>query len=210
MKYLKMLGLAVVAAAAVMAFVGAGSASATTLTCTNPEGSGTKVVCPAGTEIVATAESSLLLKAGFANITCTESTVGGKTSNAGSSTETVKGAIETLTFNGCNATVTVIKKGTLEIHTHTEGVTNSIGTVTGAGSEVTVSTLGVSCVYGTSNTDIGTLTGSPHTTSTGVGPTATFDINANLPKISGGFACASPAAWEGKYKITKPDWLDVD
>jgi len=204
MKYLKMLGLAVVAAAALMAFVGASSASATTLTCTNPPG--TKVTCPAGTTIHATAESSLTLKAGFANITCTESTVHGLTSNTGSATETVKGNIEALTFGACNATVNVIKKGSLEIHTQ-NATANNNGTLTGTGSEVTVSTLGVSCVYGTPTaTDLGTLTGS---TSRG-GSTATMDISAELTKISGGFACANPAHWEGSYTVTSPDWLDVD
>jgi hypothetical protein len=205
MKYLKMLGLAAVAAAGLMAFVGAGSASATTLTCTNPPG--TKVVCPAGTTIESTATSSLLLKAGFAEITCTASTVKGKTSNAGSTTETVKGPIETLTFTSCgSSTVDVIKNGSLEIHTDTEGVTDGNGTVTGTGSEVTVSAFGTSCVYGTPEPkDLGTLKGSSNT-----GGTATFTISASLSKVSGGFLCANPAAWSGSYKVTNPDWLDVD
>jgi len=203
MKYLKMLGLAAVAAAALMAFVGAGSASATTLTCTNPPG--TKVVCPAGTTIDATAGSSLNLKAGFANITCTESTVHGKTTNTGSSTETVKGHIEGLTFGKCNATVTVIEKGTLEIHTDQEGVTDNNGTLTGSGSVVTVATGGISCTYATNNTDLGTVKGS-----TSTGGIATMIINAELTKSAGGFLCANPAHWEGSYEITTPAWLDVD
>jgi hypothetical protein len=191
MKYVKMLGLAVVAAMALMAF--AGSASATVLT------------SPAGTqykgEIQASAESSLLLKAGFANITCTESNVAGTPTNFGGAASTVSGPISTLTFNVCNATVHVLKKGTLEIHTIGAGPN---GTLTSSGAEVTVSTAGTSCTYGTNNTDIGTLTGSKTT-----GKTATMDIKASLTKTAGGFLCASPAAWEGSYVVTKPDYLDV-
>jgi hypothetical protein len=203
MKYVKMLGLAAVAAMALMAF--ASSASATTLTCTNPPG--TKVTCPAGTVIDASAESSLTLHAGFANITCTESTVKGQITKPGSSTETASGPIETLTFANCpNAKVVVIKKGTLEVHTDEEGVTNGNGTVTSSGAEVTVETAGITCTYATNNTDIGTLTGSSVT-----GSTATFDINAELTRVAGNiFFCATPAHWEGNYKITEPDWLDVD
>jgi hypothetical protein len=194
MKHVKMLGLAVVAAMALMAF--AGSASATVLT------------SPAGTqykgEINASAEpgTSLLLKAGFANITCTQSTVAGTPTNFGGAAATVSGPLSTLTFSSCNATVTVLKKGTLEIHAIGTGPN---GTLTSSGAEVTVATGGVSCTYGTTNTDIGTLTGSKNL---GV-KTATMDISANLTKTAGGFLCASPAAWEGAYVVTKPDYLDV-
>jgi len=204
MKLLKMAGLAAIAALGLMAFAGAGSASATTLTCTNPPG--TKVTCPAGTNVDLSAESSLLIKAGFANITCTESTIKGKTSNTGSATETVKGNIETLTFSPCNATVTVLRKGSLEVHTDEEGITSGNGTLTGSGTEFTVAVSGVTCTYGTSNTDLGTLTGSSPKSNA----TATLDLTADLLKFAGGFLCASPARWEGTYTVTEPDWLDVD
>jgi len=191
MKYVKMLGLAAVAAMALMAF--AGSASATVLT--SPSGTQYKG------EINASAESSLLLKAGFANITCTESSVAGTPTNFGSSTTTVSGPISTLTFSSCNATVTVLKKGSLEIHTIGKGPN---GTLTSTGAEVTVATGGVSCTYATNNTDIGTLTGT-----TTAGTKATMDISASLTKSAGGFLCASPAAWEGSYWVTKPVPLSV-
>jgi hypothetical protein len=35
-------------------------------------------------------------------------------------------------------------------------------------------------------------------------------INANLPLISGGLACANPANWSGGYTVTKPTTLLVD
>jgi hypothetical protein len=208
MKHLKIMGLAAVAVAAMMAF--AGTASATILT------------SPAGTkyegEIRSSAETSLTLKAGFANITCTESTVAGTPKNFGSATETVSGPIGTLSFGNANhecvlagsktvAIVTVISNGNLEIHTQ-EAKENGNGTLTGSGSKVKIEvpSLGTTCVYGTgTGLDLGTLTGSRNT-----GTTATMDINAELSREEGGFTCANPAHWEGSYKVTVPDYLDVD
>jgi|SRR6185369_9808532 len=203
MKYLKVVGLAAITALGLVVLSGAGSASATTLTCTNPPG--TKITCPTGSVIDLSAESSIVISAGFANITCTESTIKSKTTNSGSATETVKANIETLTFNSCNAAVVVIRKGSLEIHTQ-NGTANNSGTLTGSGTEFTVATLGTSCTYGTSNTDLGTLTGSSSTS----GATATLDVSGALLKFAGGFLCASPAGFEGTYTTTEPDWLDID
>jgi hypothetical protein len=184
MKHIKMLGFAVMAAAALMAF--AGSASA------NPV-----LTSPAGTaytgEINATASGSLLLKAGFANITCTSSTVAGKVTT--NNTTHAAGAISTLTYSNCGgATVTTITKGSLTVAPK--------GAVSGSGSEVTVAVFGTSCVYGTkTGTALGTLTG---------GTPAKMTINANLPLVSGGFGCANPANWSGSYTVTKPTTLLVD
>jgi len=202
MKHLKMIGLAAITALGLMAFGGVSSASATTLTCTSGP---TKITCPTGTIVDLSSESSQTTKAGFASFTCTESTIKGRTANTGSATETVRANIETLTFGSCNATVTVIKNGSLEIHTQ-GAIANNNGTLTWSGSEITTATQGTSCVYGTSNTNLGTLTGS----TTRGGSTATLDISAELLKISGGFLCANPMHWEGSYTVTEPDWLDVD
>ena len=182
MKHFKIIGLAVMAAAALMAF--ASTASATVLT------------SPSGTEytntLTSTATESLLLKAGFANITCTESTVSGKVEV---NTTSAEGKITTLSFGNCGGvTVDVLKNGSLKVA--------SGGAVTGKESEVTVSTLGTSCVYGTgAGTSLGTLKG---------GTTASLQISASLNKISGGFLCANPASWSGKYTVTTPDTLVVD
>jgi hypothetical protein len=147
-------------------------------------------------EITATASSSLLLQAGFANITCTESTVKG--SIEASTATSASGKIGTLTFANCNSTVDVLANGSLEVVSAGGGK----GTVKGYGTQVTVSTLGVSCVYGTgTKTTLGTLTG---------GTPATMNIKASLPKISGGFLCASPASWSGSYTVTSPGTLLVD
>jgi hypothetical protein len=210
MKYLKMLGLAAVAAMALTAFLGASSASATTLTCTNPPG--TKVVCPKGTVIIASVEKteSATLTGGL-TITCSEGEVNGSTSNEGSSTETVKGTTSAVTFvlSSCtNCTTVSVTNGSLEIHTDEEGVTNGNGTLTGSGFTAHLVCFGVTCNYSTGNNrDLGTVKGSSTT-----GGTATFKIGAELALDSGSsFLCGSGnATWEGSYVVTSPDWLDID
>jgi hypothetical protein len=182
MKYLKIIGLAMMAAGASLAF--ANTASATVLT------------SPSGTEYTssfkASATGSLLLKAGFAEITCTASSVGGTVE---SNTTVSRGNTAEGSFTSCgSSTVDILSGGSLEV--------SSGGSVKAVGGEVTVSALGTSCVYGGgTGTTLGTLTG---------GTTAKLTIKAQLPKISGGFLCASPAEWTGNYSVTTPDTLLVD
>jgi hypothetical protein len=218
MKYVKILGLAAVAAAALMAFVGASTASATVLCKTEGIKNGTQTTgttCPSGWafegEIHAVFEPTVALPkakltTAFKNIECEESTVTGKTTNEGSATETVDGKVEVLTFGKCNCEVVVIKTGTLELH----WIENSHnGTLTSNGAEVTAqceSVFGpVHCIYVTENTDLGTLTGSATT-----GGTATMDIeSANIPRLKTDPLCAETAKWDAKYKVTTPDALNV-
>jgi hypothetical protein len=186
MKHIKMLGLAVVAAAALMALVGASTASAAALySGATKQGVGTKIEST-GTNAV--------LKAGFATITCGHSEVDGKVENAGGVGVPVSGAINRLTFTECNATVNVLKRGELIVH-HIAG--SDDGTVTSKGAEVTVSTAGTSCTYGTPNaTHIGVLTG---------GSPATLHASASLTRIAGGFLCANPATWTATYTVSTPN-----
>jgi hypothetical protein len=209
MKYVKMLGLAAIAAAALMAFIGAGTASAATLT------NGSGVHYPIGTVIHAENEGHVTLHPPFGSITCKTSTVEGTTTttggkNAKGETETVKGHITSLSFGdhgkSCNdggSTVTVLQKGTLEIHS----LGNGNGTLTSSGTEVTVVYLGFHCIFKTTNTDIGTVTGSSVTKSN-----ATFDISATIPRTGGtsGAFCGATAQWTGSYRITKPNPLNID
>ncbi|MBO0885312.1 MAG: hypothetical protein J2P17_34270, partial [Mycobacterium sp.] len=209
MKYVKMLGLAAIAAAALMAFVGVGSASATELTCgENPE-----VMCPVETTIHAESEGNVTLDAPFGNVVCSGSTVQGHTTNTGGSTETVDGPITALTFTGCGSnTVTVLKFGELIIHTTKENEINHDGTLTSTGTEVTVIHLGVHCIARTKETDLGWLTGSTTTGSTTLGSTATLDISARIPIVEGegGGLCGTSAPWTGSYKFTSPSTLNID
>jgi hypothetical protein len=191
MKYLKMLGLAAVAAGALMAFVGAGTASADFL-CTANE-----TPCSAA-HTITKIESSLV--GGTAKLettegtvldTCTGGTVVGNIEESGAG-KTVSGKITSLTWSGCTNTTTTIKTGKLDVD-NIAGGTN--GTVTGTESEVTVNGIfGVSCVYGVgAGTDLGTLQS---------GANASLTISAIVNKTSGGFACPSDTRWTAEYRIT--------
>lgn len=188
MKHLKILGLAAVAAMAMMAF--AASASATTLE-VGGEAQNKAVELNASLS-----NSSALLQTtsgSFAN-TCTTSNVEGATT---SFTPTVSGPISSLTFTNCTTNPVVVDKaGSLSI-AYSSG-TN--GTVTSSGAEVTVpSPIGaLNCKTG-GGVDIGTLTGVK-------AGNATMDINAVL---NCGFLVPS-ATWTGTYSVTSPAGLGVE
>jgi hypothetical protein len=205
MKYLKMLGLAALAAGALMALVPAGTASATELTCTNPPG--TKVMCAAPTHIHMEVEpgTKVVWDPAFGAIECTKSTVTGFAST-GSSTTTPSSGNEAFTFEECNASLVVLKKGSLEIHT-TETNANDNGLLTSTGTEVTMEFIGTHCIFKTSSTTLGHFTGSSTT-----GGMPTVDISATIPRTGGrsGAFCGTGFAWTGAFTITTPEWLDVD
>ncbi len=201
MKYLKMLGLAVVAAMALTAFLGAGSASAQTLyKYTTPSANDAIAL---ETELVSSLETgtSALLKdtLGGANDTCTSSEVKGKIST--NTTTDAGGNISSLTFGGCSHTTTVLANGSLEIK-NIAGTTN--GTVVSKGARVTVKStiFGVSCVANTgAGTTIGTLTGAKSSTAN-----ATMDINGVITLENG----CGDSTWTGSYLVTSPAGLTVD
>ena len=196
MKYLKMLGLAAVATAALMAIAGAGTASATVFCHT------TSSPCPekwkAGTE------PRFTVRPGTAGIwkdtsgaiaaKCPEGELRGTITNAGSATETVKTSVPAsgLTWpgvEGCIKTVT-LEGGTLEVHA-ISGTDN--GTVTVSGFKITLSILGSSCIYGFGeNANFGTLTGN------GSG-SAILDINTLFFKKEGGIACPNDLTWTEEF-----------
>jgi hypothetical protein len=189
MKYLKMLGLAAVAAMALMAF--AGPASATTL-----EVGGVKQSKAVTIEATIKAGTSAILKdTNNATVdTCTASTVKGTTNVVTGAT--VTGPISTLSFSGCSHTTDVIKPGTL--HVAHSGGTN--GTVSSSGAEVTVQStiFGASCIAKTgAGTNIGTLTGV-------LAGQATMHINGVIP-----MGLCGDAVWTGTYVVTSPAGLGV-
>ncbi|MGN6274921.1 MAG: hypothetical protein ACTHNP_03200 [Solirubrobacterales bacterium] len=199
MKYFKILALAAVACAAFMAFVGAGSASATVLCKTNLT-SGCAAAgwaYPAGTVIKSsqTKETTGKLVAGGVTLdTCTGSTIEGKTGNAGSSTETVKGANEKIEWGTCTNKTTTTVLGELEIH-WISGTDN--GTLTSIGTQVTVSTIFGSCTY--SAADIGTLVG---------GTEPTIEVKELSVKLVSG-PCPSETKWTQSFVVTSPTPLYV-
>ena len=193
MKYIKLMGLAALAATALMAF--AGTASAAQLTA--PAGT----VVKTGTTITASlkAKTSAVLSdtSGFIQNTCTSSTVSGKTTNE--SGTTITGDIETLDFENCNRPTKTLAGGTLHI--------DGTGTVTGSASEVETETAIGVCVYGTSTgTHLGTLTNAGSATGH-----ASLVINAVLPLIKTVIgSCVSDARWKAEYTVTSPVGLTVD
>lgn len=196
MKHLKMLGLAAIAALGLMAFVGAGTASATTLFTDSAK----TIAYPVGTVIHSTLkpETSAKLTDTSGNViaTCTKSTTKGKIegSNTGAS---VGGNIEVLTWEGCSQTTDNVNLGSLSI-SWTSGTS---GTVTGKGSNVTLSIFGASCTYGTGEgTTLGTITG---------GSAPELVINATLSKTAGSFICPSTGRWDAEYIVTEPHALFV-
>jgi len=194
MKYVKMLALAAVAAGALMAFIGAGTASASVFcsTATNPctsrwPNTTVDFSLASGTSAEFREDPGETLN------TCKASTVKG-TLITGSSTATTKGPVEkaNLTWGSCTFPTTSLKGATLEFHALASGN----ATVTGSGYEVTIQTfLFGSCVYGTGEgKDLGTLTeGNP----------ATFHVDATVNKISG-FCPGTSATWLATYTLTEP------
>jgi hypothetical protein len=206
MKYLKTFGLALVAALALMAFVGAGSASATVICKTNTTPCSEKY--PAGTEYKASLAVGTSMKLttteGTTLNTCAAATLTGKTENLGSATETVRGPVAAtgLTFSNCSAgTVTTTEGGVTETHSIT-GTAN--GTYTAKGFKITVNTPFGPCTYtGGSATHIGTVTG---------GAPATVDVNAVVTRLSpdpDAGICPASARWQATYTVTSPNPLYV-
>lgn len=191
MTYLRLFGLAAIAAAALMAFAGAGTASATVICKTAP----TAGVCPegwaypAGTEGTASSTNSLVLAAsGFTLDTCTGSTVSSSIKNAGGATSTVTSTLSTLTLGVCTNETRVLNPGSAELH-WISGTNN--GTLTTIGTEVTVKTVFGSCIYTVA--DAGTTVG---------GNPGTLTINTHPKLLSG--PCPAESTLTGAYVATSP------
>jgi hypothetical protein len=218
MKYVKILGLLAVAAAALMAF--AASASATTITGGNNHATATG--SPYTETIKATVHTGkhAILQNPVAKIEC-HSIVEGKVESHGPG-QTAKGKITKLQWGVHGVTdasgnltgnctngwhVTTVAAGELEVHWKAEHE----GTVTSNGATVEATRFGITCRYKTENTDIGTLTDSHKTGSTASPSTATFDIHGQIPFHSGSGLCGTgTSTWEGSYLIETPDTLFID
>jgi hypothetical protein len=194
MKYLKILGLAAVAAMALMAF--AGTASATELY------SGATTLGK-GTLIKASLEGSSVLSSGETVLnTCTGGQFTSEITNPGSATTTTSGPNITIDFENCANPVHTIKTGTLEVH-HIAGTDN--GTVTASGAEIGNTIFGTNCVYA-SNTGLhlGTLTGA-----TKAGEDAILHVDATVSEVGGRFLCPDTATWTATFRVTSPTPLHV-
>lgn len=200
MKYVKKLALAAVAAGALMAFVGAGTASATTLCST------TVSACPEAQRVtgslvfsLSSGTSALLKETGEEGSTldtCKSSNVKGNITSAGSSTTTTTGELTELSWGSCTFPTSTTLLGKLEIH-KIAGTSN--GTLTSdSETRVTINTvLFGSCVYTVPpEKSIGDLTeGNP----------AVFHANAVAKKTTGAAGvCPETSVWTATYTLTTP------
>jgi hypothetical protein len=193
MKYVKMLGLAAVAAMALMAFAGAGTASATEI-CTT-----TSFPCPAGSTISKLELSKdpgttpvLENTEGSIEDTCTEATASGAVTQ-GTSTTTVKGPV-TLAFGGCTNTTTVNNAAACELEAH--GIKNSDNaTITAKRCTETNVHNADNCRYGAgAGNTLGEYIG---------GTTKTIAVNTVVNGIdSNSFLCPTTSRWTAWYVAT--------
>lgn len=204
MKHLKMLGLALFAAAALTALLGAGTASATELCSTNTSPCTGTMYGP-GTALKAELSGTAILETtgGTALDECTGGGVEGTITNTGGVSETVKASIPAagLTWTGCNRTTTTTEGGELEIHTDNAEADGN-GTLTVKGFTVQIATILGTCTYGFSSataSDLGTLKG---------GSEPTIKISTIVPRKTGS-ACPAEARWTATYNVVKPTPLYV-
>ena len=190
------LSLLMAVMAAVMSWASA-TASATTLTGAGGTTLGT------GTTISAESEGTITYHPVIGDIECKKSSFSGKTTNAGGEGVNVSISLESLSWTECNSTETVLTKGTMSV----EGLGSNNGTLSSTATELTIEFAGFHCIFKTTETDLGTLTGSTTT-----GGNATLDIAATIPRTGGrsGAFCGSTAQWTGSYKFTAPSTLNID
>jgi hypothetical protein len=215
MKHLKILSLAAVAAMVFTAFIGAGTASAGTVTCTVNGSS-----CASGNEYTGTITSSLMtgttavLTNSLDTVTCTASSMNGQTSTATNANGNSTGSISSVSFSGCtdqnnsSCTVTPTNLSWHVEHTSTEiaGKPNGNGKMTissgGSGGPQATVACGsfINCTFGVDSATVDFFGSStaPRVTTTGI----------VMTRISGVF-CPSSATWDAGYTITKPTSLFV-
>lgn len=189
MNYLKTIGLAAIAALAIVTSI-AGTASATTIE-VNGVAQNKSVEWSASSE-PGTSTTLVLTNGTVANSCALSSITGSTTTFTAESSKPIGGPVSGLSFSSCTSAVTVDGRGSMSVE-WISGTTN--GTIRLVNTEVTVpSAIGtLTCKTG-SGVDIGTMKG------VATGGKATMDINAVL---NCGFLAPS-VAWSGKYLVTSP------
>lgn len=199
MKHLKLLGLVVVASAALMAFVGASGASAGIL-CKNysePCNSILKKGETLSTQLRAGSKARINIT--FAVVECSKSAIAGKVAKEGGKGNAPEITVETVSFTECNCEVSVLKGGTYYVSTIPE---TGNGTAIGTGQEFITKCNTIfgklKCTWVTNNTPLGEVEG---------GSPADIDVfNADpqLNKALSSELCEEEAFWYGEYEITNP------
>lgn len=204
MRFIKMLGLAALAAVAAMAFLGAGSASATVLCKQAPNGSNECAAGQAygaGTIIKGTATNATLTS-DLSNVICSHSETEAEVSNAGGASSTVTGSIKKLTFTGCkagltNCTVTVLN---LPYHAEVHAGAGGNGTLTvksgGKGKPgATVVCVGIiNCTFNNTLFELPVEGGNP---------AAVVANEVSLAREGG--LCGNEAFWDATYTAIAPN-----
>ncbi len=192
MKYLKILGLAAIAAAALMAFAGAGTATADEL-CTTTALVNNHCETPI-TTIEASQEGSGKLKTtgGATLATCSSGGIHIGEITQGTGVSPIIAHEVAIEFPapgaGCSTTVDQVPGGTGEA---TEGAGGGT-TLTSIGGKVTLELFGVSCVY---TTGVGTDLGE-------VSTSGTISFSKVVTKSSGGGLCPASGIWEAAFQMT--------
>ena len=184
MNYAKLAGA--LATGMVAAMLMAASAAATTVTTTT----GGAKATPTIHAVNENGHSRILTP--LSNIECS-STIEGKVESHGSGV-TASGVISSLLFTNCTNGwhVTATTNGSLEVH----WTSGHNGVLTSSGSKVDTTRFGITCVYDTSSTPIGTITG---------GNPATLHIEASLSVNIGESSMlrgTSGFKWEAQYVTT--------
>jgi hypothetical protein len=201
MKLMKMLGLASVAAAALMMIAGSGTASASGRLCstaTNPCNSPWAV----NTALDWSLRSGTSLKwtdtSGNTLNTCTLATIKGTLiSNAPSPSTPVVQLTQILLGSAgtpCTVTTDAVVTGGFKFAAGSSGA----GTVSASSKiEVTVNVFS-SCNFGfETGTTLGTVT-------EGTGTSSVINLNAVAKKLNGGFLCPETQKWTGELVLTTP------
>lgn len=192
MKYSKTLGLALMGAMALAAFLGTAPASATVLckTASNPCPSESRY--PAGTAFDASLASgtSMIWEGELGTWeTCTGSTVTAKTTGSGSGLLTVPLAVEGWTFIACTHPAGLTSKGEMEVHWIT-GTNNGILTARGTAGTV------LSCTWSLKEwTQIGIIKGG-----------SPAELEVTLPT---GVSCYPITQMTARYTINSPKPLYI-
>jgi hypothetical protein len=205
-KWLKNLALAAIAAAALMAFLGAGTASATQLcSLVKPAEGATACSAAAGKweykgNITGTSTDATLAT-NLANVECSDSAT---TINAASSTGApILGEVTALSFTGCQTeglvhTACTVTVRNVPYSASLEGKTLTVTDPLGAGAKVVCGTV-LSCEFLTTKAELAITNGSPTT--------------ARAEKVAlsheTGAICPSTATWSATYKVTAPTGLTV-
>jgi hypothetical protein len=214
MRHLKILGLAAVAALALMAAIGAATASANALTCSTTGAIENKLcTTPGSKQLADNAFFDASLKSGtvaeltstFDNVKCTKSTIKGTISNGATGT----GNIESMTFEGCtdsfggactaDTSASAANKWPVTATTTTAGVHDGNGIL-----HVSNITGKFSCPIGTCRYTASTAT--PHVTGGETPVVTATKIPLNREEVSS-FGCSATATWSGTYVGTEPDSL---